>query len=153
MQDAIDQMDTIYKALEACECAKNIQIDFSIVNDIDYYNGVIFRGYIEKLARIVLAGGQYDSAMKKFGKDLDAIGFALYLNELSMLVEDNKKTDVDALVLYQQDTKLSDVIKAVSALKAEGLRVRAEKSIPRGLRFLKKYRIEGGKWIEEAEKC
>jgi len=152
MQDAIDQIHTIYRALEDCGCAQNVQTDFSIVNDIDYYNGVIFKGYIEKLARSVLAGGQYDSGMKKFGKDLDAIGFALYLNELSMLVEDNVKTDVDALILYQQNTELSDVIKAVSALKAEGLRVRAEKSIPRGLRFQKMYRIEGGKWME-VEKC
>ena len=27
----------------------NIQLDFSMVNDIDYYNGIIFHGYVRNL--------------------------------------------------------------------------------------------------------
>ena len=51
-----------------------------MVNDIDYYNGIIFRGYIRNLPGCVLAGGQYDKAMGLFGKDAGAVGFAIYLS-------------------------------------------------------------------------
>ena len=43
--------------------SRGLQVDFSMVNDIDYYNGIIFRGYIKGLPTHVLAGGQYDRAM------------------------------------------------------------------------------------------
>ena len=98
MKRALGELLIIYDELKASGNADNVKADFSIVNDIDYYNGIIFRGYIKQLGRSVLAGGQYDSAMKKFGKDIGAMGFAIYLNEISMLEEDaNKKDDEQAL--------------------------------------------------------
>lgn len=92
MKKALDELRVIYDELEKSGNAGNVKIDLSILNDIDYYNGIIFRGYIKQLGRSVLAGGQYDSAMKKFGKDIGALGFAIYLNEVGML-EDDKAAD------------------------------------------------------------
>lgn len=80
---ALDRVETIYKALIAKDPKAKVKLDLSTINDIDYYNGVIFKGYIEGTARSVLAGGQYDRAMRLFEKDVDGIGFALYLNEIS----------------------------------------------------------------------
>ena len=88
MKRALGELLIILEELEVSGQADKIKIDFSILNDIDYYNGIIFRGYIKQLGRSVLAGGQYDSAMKKFGKDTGAMGFAVYLNEISLLEED-----------------------------------------------------------------
>ena len=87
MEKAVNELAMVHDALKEAGAAKNAQVDFSIVNDIDYYNGIIFRGYIKEVGKSVLAGGQYDSAMKKFGKDIGAMGFALYLNEISMIDE------------------------------------------------------------------
>ena len=95
MKRALGELLIIYNALKASGNADNIKVDFSIVNDIDYYNGIIFRGYIKQLGRNVLAGGQYDRAMKKFGKDIGAMGFAVYLNEVSML---EKTEDAQELI-------------------------------------------------------
>ena len=99
MRKALRELSAVCGALKAA--ADNIQVDFSIVNDIDYYNGIIFKGYINKLARSVLSGGQYDSAMKKLGKDIGAIGFALYLNEIGMLSGEEGEADYKA----DQDAK------------------------------------------------
>ena len=93
MQNALDELSGIYAALKASGKSSNVHVDFSIVNDIDYYNGIIFKGYINDLARSVLAGGQYDKAMRKFGKDIGAAGFALYLNEIGMLEEEVDKPE------------------------------------------------------------
>ena len=88
MKNALDELSAVTSSLASSGGGANVQVDFSIVNDIDYYNGIIFRGYIRKIGKSVLAGGQYDRAMKKFGKDIGAMGFALYLNEISMMDEE-----------------------------------------------------------------
>mgnify|MGYP001421957498 CR=1 FL=1 len=82
MEKALDQLQDICSGLREMGCAGKIQADLSMVNDIDYYNGIIFRGYLKNSGRNVLAGGQYDRAMMLFGKKAEGIGFALYLNEI-----------------------------------------------------------------------
>lgn len=59
-----------------------ILIDFSAVSDMNYYNGIIFRGFISGIPDSVLSGGQYDRLMKKMGRTSRAIGFAVYLDKL-----------------------------------------------------------------------
>ena len=88
MQDALDELAKVCESLKISGQADKTQLDFSILNDIDYYNGIILKGYVRELGKSVLAGGQYDRAMKKFGKNIGAMGFALYLNEISMMGEE-----------------------------------------------------------------
>ncbi|MBR3402540.1 MAG: ATP phosphoribosyltransferase regulatory subunit [Parasporobacterium sp.] len=59
-----------------------IIIDFSAVSDMNYYNGIIFRGFIAGVPDSVLSGGQYDKLMQKLGRRSKAIGFAVYLDKL-----------------------------------------------------------------------
>ncbi|MCD8307416.1 MAG: ATP phosphoribosyltransferase regulatory subunit [Clostridia bacterium] len=59
-----------------------MQVDFSIVGDYNYYNGIIFKGYVNGISKAVLSGGRYDKLLEKFGKKAQAIGFALYLGEI-----------------------------------------------------------------------
>ncbi len=58
-----------------------IRIDFSAVNNLNYYNGIVFRGFIEGVSESVLSGGQYDNLMAMMGhKDAKAAGFAVNLD-------------------------------------------------------------------------
>lgn len=138
-----------------CESLKNlgygekIQLDLSLVNDIDYYNGIIFRGYIRKLPGCVLAGGQYDKAMQLFGKDAGAVGFAIYLDELTKGRMPASEYDVDALLIYDEETPAADVFKAVKNLQKEGLTVRAETEPPACLRYREKYILANGETKKE----
>ncbi len=60
-----------------------INIDFSNINNLNYYNGIIFRGYIEGIPESILSGGEYDNLMRLMGnKNSKAIGFAVYLDEV-----------------------------------------------------------------------
>jgi len=79
MTTAFNELDSLQNALKAQDINDDICIDFSIVNDTSYYNGVIFRGYIEGIPDRVLSGGRYDELMRKFNKQSGAIGFAVYL--------------------------------------------------------------------------
>ncbi|MBR1984076.1 MAG: ATP phosphoribosyltransferase regulatory subunit [Clostridia bacterium] len=75
----IDQLSMVLKGLEG---DKNVHVDFSVVNDMKYYNGFAFKGFIDGIPSGILSGGQYDRLMKKMGKNSQAIGFAVYLDEL-----------------------------------------------------------------------
>lgn len=65
--------------------AGRVRLDLSLVNDMDYYNGLVLQGYLAGVPRAVLRGGQYDPLAERFRPGSRAIGFALYLDELSRL--------------------------------------------------------------------
>ena len=64
-----------------------VRVDFSVGNDMKYYSGVVFKGYIEGVPGGILAGGQYDKLLQKMGRRSGAIGFAVYLDQLERLSE------------------------------------------------------------------
>ena len=71
------------KIINSLQKYKNeIKIDFSTVSNLNYYNGIIFRGYIEGIPESVLSGGQYDNLMSLMGHNSKAVGFAVYLDEV-----------------------------------------------------------------------
>jgi ATP phosphoribosyltransferase regulatory subunit len=55
----------------------DVIIDLGLVNQINYYTGIVIKGYISGVE--VLSGGRYDRLMSKFGYDTPAMGFAVYL--------------------------------------------------------------------------
>ena len=114
---------------------ENIRIDFSVINDMNYYNGIVFQGFVPSIPTDVLSGGQYDNLMVRMEKKSGAIGFALYLDRLESLVSPRKEFDVDALLLYGKDASSADVLAAVEKLTDEGLCVLAQKSIPERLTY------------------
>ncbi len=85
MGAALAELRTICRSLESQGNTKNLKLDLSLVNDIDYYNGLVFQGYLVGLPRAVLKGGRYDPLTDQFTPGARAIGFALYLDELARL--------------------------------------------------------------------
>lgn len=145
MEEACDQLEVVYKAMRSIGLAKNLRLDFSIINDIEYYNGIIFQGYLDGLPRTVLSGGQYDGMTKKMGRDLEAIGFALYLSELRRLPRTASMLDAEALVLYDENADCGKLAAAVKKLSRECGRVRTERTVPAGFRCGAVYRFDGEK--------
>lgn len=64
------------------EEAGRIFVDFSITDDMNYYNGTLFKGFIKGIPDVVLSGGRYDNLMKKMGRRSKAVGFAVYTDKL-----------------------------------------------------------------------
>ena len=135
MTEALDELEAVYAMAQADGCADLIMLDFSLLGDMDYYSGVAFQGYVHGIPRAVLAGGGYASLVKRFGHDIDAIGFAVYLNELSLLDMDSPRGDVDVLLIYDGTDAPERVSGAALRLMEEGLTVRCERNVPRELRY------------------
>ena len=83
--DGAEDFFSVLSLLERSEVADRILIDFSVVNDTNYYNGIVFKGFIKGLPNAVLTGGQYDRLMRRMQRKSGAIGFAVYLDALGRL--------------------------------------------------------------------
>ena len=64
---------------------ETVTVDLSLAGDMEYYNGLVFQGYLSGLASPVLKGGRYDLLAQKFNPGISAVGFALYLDDLDRL--------------------------------------------------------------------
>ena len=130
---------------DACELAAilaslgdvsaHIRVDFSVTDDMKYYSGVVFKGFIKGIPTGVLSGGRYDNLMKKLGKRSSAIGFAVYLDLLDQLDSELDEYDVDALVLYDGDSDPAELLALTDSLTESGKRVLTAKRIPERLKF------------------
>ena len=139
---AIDEINTVATILSSVPESSKIHFDFSIVNDMNYYSGIVFKGYIEGIPTGILSGGRYDLLMNKMGKFCGAIGFAVYLDFLERFMEETKEYDTDILLLYNDTDRLADVLKTVDTLTSQGNRVLADRSVPDGLKYKTLLRFE-----------
>lgn len=98
--------------------AKNVTLNFSAVGDDEYYNGLIFKGYIEGVPQAALSGGRYDKLLRKFSKDAQAIGFALYFGELEKYLGGGAPMP-DGAVVYK-DAPSAVALATAEKLRAEG---------------------------------
>ena len=54
----------------------------SMVPRVNYYSGIIFKGYVNEIGSTVLRGGRYDNLLDEFSKSMPAIGFSVDTNLL-----------------------------------------------------------------------
>ncbi len=135
MSAAIEQLARMAAFLAANGCAENVYVDFSVINNQSYYNGIVFCGFIEGIPTGILSGGEYDKLMQKMGRKSRAIGFAVYLDMLERLQGEEKKYDVDAVILYDAGADAEAVSAAVRLMTAGGKRVLATGAIPEKLQY------------------
>jgi ATP phosphoribosyltransferase regulatory subunit len=124
MEEAYHQLKTIGDAVTPGE-RQNLNLDFSVVGDLNYYNGLVFRGYIKDVAGVALGGGRYDNLMKKLGKKSTAIGFAVYLHRLEGYYAGYHR-QWDVLLLYDDNCDWKKLLAKVRELESQGLTVRCE---------------------------
>ena len=86
------------------------------------------------------------------GKNGRAIGFALYLNNISRLSSKRTEYDVDAVILYDKNESVSDIADAVRRLQGNGMSVFAATKEPGGIRSRYVYELNRGKLSEKEVK-
>ena len=119
-QQAFRQLKGLWEILEASGCASSARLDFSVGNNMRYYSGVVFRGYLEGIPASILSGGQYDKLPRKMGRNAKAIGFAIYLGLLDNLIPQENAFDVDTLILHDGTVEPKALMAAAEAAAKEG---------------------------------
>lgn len=74
---AIAYLRRLYAALDEAGFGGSVMIDLGLVHEMDYYTGIMFRGYCGGAGAAILAGGRYNALCAKFGKDMPAGGFGI----------------------------------------------------------------------------
>ena len=72
----IEYLREIFRELQAAGFGSNVMIDLGLVHHMDYYTGVVFRGYVAGAGSPVLSGGRYDGLTGLLGKSMPATGFS-----------------------------------------------------------------------------
>lgn len=139
---SLDKLVLVIESLSNFGFDDRINVDFSVVNDLNYYNGFVFKGFVSGIPTGILSGGQYDKMMQKMGKKTKAIGFAVYLDELSRLSVSDKEYDVDVAIEYG-NCDIKKVNEQVESYIAQGLSVFADKKIEDGFKCKKLVKLEG----------
>jgi len=131
----VNELESICNLLAKTEYSSKIRLDFSLVNDMNYYNGIVFNGFLNGIPETVLFGGSYDKLMGRMGRKSKGIGFALYLDLLEAIQKNIKEYDVDILIIYNSKTNITMVNEAVERYINEQKSVSVQKAIPSKLRY------------------
>lgn len=146
-RDAIASLRSLGELLSLTGC-RNLRLDLSLVNDMDYYNGLVFRGFISGIAAGVLSGGRYDNLMAKMGREQSAVGFALYLDQLERYFARKDKYDVDILLSYCDGCDLAALVRKANELTEEGYSVRVQPEGVDGVHARKRFLFKGTEVME-----
>ena len=144
MQAAFEELSGICELIREYGIADKLYLDLSIVNDMNYYDGIIFKGFVNGIPDSILSGGRYDRLMERFGKKMGAVGFAVYLDKLERFGSASDDFDVDYMLLYSADVPAAKIIAAANELSADGSSVRASSAIDAGVRYRKLVRLSKG---------
>jgi ATP phosphoribosyltransferase regulatory subunit len=134
MRQSLQQLRAIAQLFEKSPYESRIHFDFSVVNDMNYYNGIVFQGFLNGIPERILSGGQYDKLMRKLGRASGAIGFAVYLDLLDQFDPQPSAYDVDTLLLYDEQTDRKMLRQAVQMLTENGKSVSVQRAVPPRLR-------------------
>ena len=145
-QAEFSEFESVVSSLDK-ELQSKLRIDFSVVSDINYYNGIVFKGFIDKIPDSVLSGGRYDSLMQSMSRKSKAIGFAVYIDMLERFNVKEREFDYAAVLLYSENDSISAVKNAAQRLINEYGCVFTAKKLPEKATYGKLFELQNGEVI------
>jgi ATP phosphoribosyltransferase regulatory subunit len=85
MQQGVEELREIDNYMR--NITDKVTYDLSMVSELSYYDGIIFRGYIKGSNKEIIKGGRYDSFTEQYGYKIPAIGFTVELDELIKVLD------------------------------------------------------------------
>ena len=140
---AVDELFAVYDLLRETGHEQNLRIDFSVANDMKYYNGITFQGFADGTPSSVLSGGRYDDLMRKFGRKSGAIGFAVYLDLLQ--VKDSAENENETVLVLYDPSDVSGLASAVQSLHKDGRTVHVLRQANETTAYTETYRFREGR--------
>lgn len=99
---ALDNLKRIYELLCLYGFEQYISIDLGMLRSIDYYTGIIFKGYARGLGFPICGGGRYDKLMSAFGAPAGAVGVAIGINRLLAALPSEETTGVSSSLIFAE---------------------------------------------------
>lgn len=117
--DALDNLREILEILGDYGYLKYVSLDLGMLRSLDYYTGMIFKGFTHEVGFPIISGGRYDKVVSVFGRDLAAVGFSigitLCIAALHRQGKEFRRKTVDAIIGYDNEPGLRG--KAIEAAR------------------------------------
>ena len=81
-RNALKNLEEILAVLEDYGYSKYVSVDLGMLPGLDYYTGMIFRGFTYDIGFPICSGGRYDNLAETFGEQAAATGFSVGINLL-----------------------------------------------------------------------
>jgi ATP phosphoribosyltransferase regulatory subunit len=124
--EALRNLANIHASLSDYGFEKYVSFDLSMSGNMDYYTGIIFRGYTSGMGFSILDGGRYDNLMERFGAPRPAVGFIIKIHNLvgALGKQNGRHTPpaADMLVAWSASGRRAALAEA-AALRKNGARV------------------------------
>ncbi|MBB6622751.1 ATP phosphoribosyltransferase regulatory subunit [Clostridium gasigenes] len=122
MNASLKYLEDSYNKLERLGFGGFITLDLGMVPRLDYYTGIIFRGYVQGVGNTVLSGGRYDNLIKVFGRDEKAIGFSINIDCLIQLVKHESVSHENKFAItFNKDNETLAMTKALEIIENGGM--------------------------------
>lgn len=122
MSKSLKYLENLYNNLETLGFGDFITLDLGMVPRLDYYTGIIFRGYVKGVGNTVLSGGRYDNLIKVFGRDEKAVGFSVDINCLIPLVKESSESRKEKnIITFTKDNEVIAMNKALEIIGSGGI--------------------------------
>lgn len=129
MELALKELEELFASLSPSSLLSNIDLDLALIPELDYYSGLIMKGFVLSSPSPILIGGRYDSLTELFGKKIPACGFAIDIDALSSSrINPIPKQSLDVTIL-SKETSLRESYYFAETLRKAGLSVLIEKYV------------------------
>jgi ATP phosphoribosyltransferase regulatory subunit len=95
---ALENLRGILHHLDAYDYLEAVILDLGLIGRHNYYTGAVFEAYSPRLGFTIANGGRYDNLLERFGQELPATGFAIYLERLLSVLPEGKPDPLLVLV-------------------------------------------------------
>lgn len=124
--EAVAFLKAVCTALGYLGCGDRIIADLGLVNNMNYYTGMILGGYASGTGERVLSGGRYGGLLGQYGKNLSATGFAVNIDAVCDALEKNGAATpaaVPDIMIWYGARGLQEAYETAAELRNGGKRV------------------------------
>lgn len=123
---ALDRLEAIYNILCDYGVESFVSFDLGMVSQINYYTGIVFRGYTFGTGVSIVDGGRYDTLIEAYGCKAPSVGCAIVVDEvMSSLERQNIEVAIekkDTLLIYNK-TSRKMAIQIAHRMRGEGMNI------------------------------
>lgn len=125
IKENLEYLEELYSQLDALGYGDNVTFDLGMVPRLNYYTGIIFRGYGEGVGNTLLRGGRYDNLIKSNKTYVPAIGFSIDVNSVieSVKLNGTLSEDENLYKIYYSPKNRIEAIKKSEELINQGYTV------------------------------
>ena len=123
-REALERLCELERILTLYGCSEYVTYDLGMLGKLNYYTGIIFRGYTYGTGEAIVSGGRYDHLVGQFGKDAPAVGMAINVDLLLSAISRQKlvvEVATEPVVIRCAGEEAEEGIRRVQQMRREGI--------------------------------